>query len=86
MTWWQWVYSTEHDSCSWFWRILGLEINIPVDKHYHYRLFREKPGVISPGPVWVFLDPDGYMYLHESLLCLFYILLTEWRHDRHLAG
>lgn len=29
MSWRQWIYSTAHDSGSWFWRVLGWEINVP---------------------------------------------------------
>lgn len=31
LPWHVWVFSTSHDTGSWFWRILGIEINIPRD-------------------------------------------------------
>ena len=48
------------------------------------KLFREKPGVISEGPLWGFIDKE-YLYLHPKLLGLFWIVITEWEHDKHLA-
>lgn len=49
------------------------------------RLFRERAGVISPGPCWV-LFADSHMYTHESLFGLAVLVIREWRHDRHLIG
>jgi len=49
-------------------------------------IFREKAGVISEGPIWVFTDTKGWLYLHESFFGLLWQVLTEWRHDRHLVG
>ena len=48
-------------------------------------LFRERPGVISPGPCWV-LFAGCHMYTSPTLLGLARVVLTEWAHDRHLVG
>jgi hypothetical protein len=47
-------------------------------------LAREGAGIISPGPIWVCYHQE-YLYCHESLLKLLWIVVTEWRHDRHLC-
>lgn len=47
-------------------------------------IFREKPGVISPGTCWVIFH-DVYMYIGDSLPHVIWIMLTEWKDDRHLA-
>lgn len=49
------------------------------------KLFREKAGVLSPNPCWVFLD-NGYLYINESLIKLLWTILTEWKSDKHLVG
>lgn len=47
--------------------------------------FREAPGVLDDGPVWVWGDAE-YLYLAPSLCGLLWQMATEWRNDRHLAG
>ncbi len=49
------------------------------------RIFRERAGVISARPVWVCIH-DGYLYLEDTLPALLWLLLIEWRDDRHLVG
>lgn len=49
------------------------------------KLIREKAGVISSVPIWIFFD-SCWMYEDESLLRLFWKVITEWRHDRHIIG
>lgn len=49
------------------------------------KLFREKPGVISPGPCWVCFY-DCYMHCNESLFWLLVEVVLEYKHDRHLVG
>jgi hypothetical protein len=50
------------------------------------KLYREKAGVISAEPCWVFLDKKGYMYLDYKLHKLLWEVLTEWRDDKHIIG
>jgi len=47
--------------------------------------WKEKPGVISPGPVWCCVY-DCYLHTHDSLLLLIWEVITEFRHDRHVVG
>lgn len=49
------------------------------------RLFREKAGVISAGPVWVFVDGE-WLYVGSSLVGLIWVVVFEWRSDDHLVG
>ena len=49
------------------------------------RIFREKAGVISSDPCWVCIS-TGYLYTASTLSGLLWILLTEWKDDRHLVG
>lgn len=49
------------------------------------RILKEKPGIISPNACWVAVD-DEYLYIEDTLLKLLYVLLTEWKHDKHFAG
>ena len=52
------------------------------------RIFRERAGVISPGPCWVCVygGVPGWLHAHESLPKLLWSLITEWKDDRHLVG
>lgn len=51
------------------------------------KIFKEKPGVISEGPCWVAVPKScDYLYIEDTLLKLLWTLITEWKHDRHLAG
>jgi hypothetical protein len=51
-------------------------------------LLRERAGVISAGPCWVFMygGVPGWLHVNESLLLLLREVIAEWRHDRHLVG
>lgn len=51
-----------------------------------FHCFRSEVGEIAPIRCWVLLDYDGYMYTADTFLGLVFILLTEWRDDKHLAG
>jgi hypothetical protein len=53
-----------------------------------FRIWRERPGVVSPGPCWccAYDGVPGYLHLHESLFRLLWQVITEFRHDRHLVG
>lgn len=46
-------------------------------------IYKEKAGVISKTEVWVAIN-KGYMYIGNSLLQLLYIIVTEWKCDKHL--
>ena len=48
------------------------------------KLYREKAGIISDDPIWVFMD-EVWLYAHPTLFKLIFIVLTEWRNDRHLV-
>lgn len=45
-----------------------------------------KAGVISDKLVYVFFDARGYTYMSENLLKLIFIVIREWRSDKHLVG
>ena len=48
-------------------------------------LKKEQAGLVSEGPIWCFYHP-GYLYMHEWLLGLLWLVITEWKEDAHLAG
>lgn len=48
-------------------------------------LTRQKAGVISEDPCWVFYHA-GYLYTAPNWVRLLVVVLREWKHDRHLAG
>jgi len=47
------------------------------------KIFKEKPGVISPNEVWCCIH-ENYLYTANTLLELVDILNNEWENDRHL--
>lgn len=49
------------------------------------RIFREKAGVISEGPVWVCIHRP-YLYTADTLFQLLMLIFREWEDDRHLVG
>ena len=49
------------------------------------KIFKEKAGVFSLDPVWVCFE-SHYMYDADTLITLIWLIITEWRHDRHLIG
>ena len=49
------------------------------------KIFKEKAGVISPDPRWVCFE-SHYMYDSDTLVGLVWLIVTEWRHDRHIVG
>lgn len=49
------------------------------------KIYREKAGVISEEPIWVFFD-GTYMYEKTSLAALIWCIIKEWRQDKHLIG
>lgn len=49
------------------------------------RLFREPPGIISDDASWVLLD-RAWLYTSPTLVGLTWIVLTQWRSDKHLVG
>ena len=46
-------------------------------------LFRDRTNFGKP--VWVCIA-GPYLYVHESLAKLLYMMVTEWREDQHLVG
>lgn len=49
------------------------------------KVFREKPGIISPKRCWVAID-GPWLYAADSLLALLWQVCTEWHSDKHLVG
>ncbi len=49
------------------------------------KLYKEKANVISEKPIWIFMY-KGWLYTGESLLKLVFIVITQWKQDKHLAG
>lgn len=49
------------------------------------RLFRERAGVISPGPCWVCIY-GCYLHADENLFRLLWSVITEYKNDKHLVG
>ncbi len=45
------------------------------------KIFKERPGVISKGPVWVGFN-GSYMYLNSSFLGLIYDMIKYHRDER----
>lgn len=48
-------------------------------------VIRREPRDTFGVPVWVVTD-GVYLYIHENVLGLVWMLVTEWRLDRHLVG
>ena len=51
-----------------------------------FKLFKEKGDVISPNPIWVFMDNQGYLYTGHTIYHLLTTVIIEWKHDKHIAG
>ncbi len=49
------------------------------------KIFREKPKTISKETVWVCIHNE-YLYTHINLFKLIWIVITEWKSDKHLVG
>ena len=49
------------------------------------KIYKEKAGVISEKPIWMCWH-RCWLYTADSFLSLIIILITEWKHDRHLVG
>lgn len=56
-----------------------------VFKFGKFAILRENPGVISQAHCWV-CTYDWYLHAEDSLIGLLWNILTEYKHDRHLAG
>jgi len=51
------------------------------------RIWREKSGVVSPGPAWCCSYGGGcYLHVCDSLPQLLWEILTEFRDENHLVG
>lgn len=76
------------DSFSWLagWIcITGLIFAICLASLRDFSIFKEKPGVLSPGSVWVCFF-DEYMYTAPTFLKLVYVMFREWKQERHQIG
>ena len=49
-------------------------------------IFWSPPGDISLLGCWCCLARGGYLYIGLTLWELLYVMITEWRADRHLVG
>ncbi len=49
------------------------------------KLFKEKAGVFSEDARWVLLH-SCWMYDAATLAGLLWLVLREWKNDRHLVG
>ena len=48
-------------------------------------IYKEKPGVLSDGPVWVCFH-NCYMYTGNTLLALLLDMWRNWNNDNRLIG
>jgi len=63
---------------------LEREIKVKPIKQ-NFRIFQEKPGVISKDKCWVCIC-GNFMYINDTLEGLINLLNTEWENDKHLIG
>jgi len=49
------------------------------------KIFKENVDVISEESVWVCLDKE-YLYIKSTLFGLLWIIITEYKQDKHLVG
>lgn len=49
------------------------------------KIFKEKANIISKEPVWVCFWGE-YMYIEDTLLKLFFLMIKEWKSDKHIVG
>lgn len=53
------------------------------------KIWRERAGTVAPGRAWVGLhsSSDGlWIYVHDRLLGLLFVVVTEWKADKHRVG
>lgn len=50
------------------------------------KIFKEVAGKISDKPCWCCIAEGCYLYTHDYLIGLLWIIVTEWRSDKHLVG
>ncbi len=50
------------------------------------KVWRERPGVIGPGPCWCALVDGMYLHVHDRLIALLFALITSPRNERCLVG
>lgn len=50
------------------------------------KFVHEQAGVISADRCWCAFDSKGYLYTHDTFLGLVFLIIKEWRHDRHMVG
>lgn len=51
-------------------------------------IWRERPGVVSPGHAWCasYGGIPGWLHICDSLPSLVWEVVTQFRSDRHLVG
>jgi hypothetical protein len=49
------------------------------------KIFKEKPGMISKDSIWVCFA-DCHMYTADTFFGLAWLMIKEWKSDKHLVG
>lgn len=49
------------------------------------KIYKEQPNIISKDYIWVCICNE-YLYTHDTLIGLLWLMICEWKHDRHLVG
>jgi hypothetical protein len=50
-----------------------------------HALWLESPGIFDSRKIWAFYYP-GYIHFHESLWGLFWEVVREYKHIKHMIG
>jgi hypothetical protein len=48
------------------------------------KIFKEVAGKISEKPCWCCISVP-YLYTHDYFIGLLWVMITEWKEDKHLA-
>jgi len=57
-----------------------------AEQGFTLKIFKSKPGEISPESSWVCNDHEGYLYIADTLPELLKQVSEEFRNDKHLVG
>lgn len=52
------------------------------------KIWKERAGVISPGPAWCasYGGVPGWLHIHDTLPGLIWEVISQFKSDRHLVG
>jgi hypothetical protein len=64
---------------------LASEETKTYESQNNFRIFKEKPGVISINECWCCIS-EGYLYTADTLEDLLVMLNSEWKHENHIVG